>query len=185
MEDAGIVELLFARSERAVEELAGKYGAGCRRIAGNILGDDRDAEECVNDTYLGVWNAVPPKRPDPLRAFVYRVARNLAVKRYHRNSARKRGGGYDAVLDELEECLAGFPTLEDQLEARELSRLLDLFLDGLSERDRALFVRRYWYAEPVESLAKHFGATPNNIYVRLHRIRDRLRQYLLKEGIEI
>lgn len=184
MEDAGIIELLFKRSEQAIAELAGKYGAGCRRIAGNILSDARDAEECVNDTYLGVWNAVPPRRPDPLRAFVYRVARNLAVKRYHRNSAQKRGG-YDLVLDELEECLAGSGMPEEQLEARELTRLLDDFLDGLSTDERVLFVRRYWYADSVQELAGRFNTTPNNLYVRLHRIREKLKKTLIREGIEL
>ncbi len=184
MEDAGIIELLFARSERAIAELAGKYGAGCRKIAGNILSDVRDAEECVNDTYLGVWNAVPPRRPEPLRAYVYRVARNLAVKRYHRNAAQKRGG-YDLVLDELEECLAGAGTPEEQLEARELTRLLDAFLDDLSTDDRVLFVRRYWYADKVEDLAGQMHTTPNSLYVRLHRIRNRLKNYLIREGIEL
>ena len=184
VEDAGIIELLFSRSERAIAELAGKYGAGCRRIAGNILGDARDVEECVNDTYLGVWNAVPPRRPDPLRAYVYRVARNLAVKRWHRNTAQKRGG-YDLVLDELEECLAGSGLPEEQLEARELTRLLDDFLDGLSTDDRVLFVRRYWYADRIQDLAGRMNTTPNNLYVRLHRIREKLKTYLIKEGIEL
>ena len=185
MEDSGIIELLFRRSERAIGELEKKYGAGCRRIAGNILGYCRDTEECVNDTYLGVWNSVPPKKPDPLQAYIYRTARNLAVKRRRRNTAQKRRRQYDAALDELEECLSGFTSLEDQLSARELSRLLDSFLDCLSDSDRYLFVRRYWYSDPVENLAKGLEATPNSLYVRLHRIREKLRKYLISEGIEI
>ena len=171
MEDAGIIELLFRRSEAAIGELERKYGAGCRRIAGNILGDFRDTEECVNDTYLGVWSSVPPKEPDPLQAYIYRIARNLAVKRLRGNTAQKRRSQYDAALDELS--------------ARELSGLLDSFLDSLPDGDRYLFVRRYWYSDPVDELAKESHATPNSLYVRLHRIREKLRKYLISEGIEI
>lgn len=185
MEDAGIIELLFRRSEAAIGELERKYGAGCRRIAGNILGDFRDTEECVNDTYLGVWSSVPPKEPDPLQAYIYRIARNLAVKRLRGNTAQKRRSQYDAALDELEECLSGSASLEDQLSARELSGLMDSFLDSLPDGDRYLFVRRYWYSDPVDELAKESHATPNSLYVRLHRIREKLRKYLISEGIEI
>ena len=105
MEDKRIIDLFFARSELAIEALAAKYGALCSRIAENILGDSMDAEECVNDAYLGVWNSVPPQRPDPLRSFLCRIVRNLSISRYHANTAKKRNSSYDVALEELEGIL--------------------------------------------------------------------------------
>ncbi|MGM9662693.1 MAG: RNA polymerase sigma factor [Oscillospiraceae bacterium] len=182
MHDEEILRLFFERSEQAIAELEAKYGALCRRVAFNILNSDRDTEECVSDAYLAVWNAIPPQRPETLPAYVCRIVRNLAVKRYHANTARKRSSFYDVALEELEECLSAPETAETALSARELTRLLDAFLDTLEERDRYLFVRRYWYADSVAAIAAELGISENNASVRLSRLREKLKRYLRKEG---
>lgn len=185
MQDTEIIALFFARSEQAIAELAAKHGAVCRRVAENILGSAQDAEECVNDAYLGVWNTVPPQRPDPLRTYVCRIVRNLATARYHTNRAQKRSSIYDTALDELEDCLASADTAQTALDARELTALLDRFLVSLREDERVLFVRRYWYADSVAALAGRFGIRENTAAVRLARTREKLRNYLKKEGYDL
>ena len=142
-----------------------------------------DAEEVVNDTYLGVWNAIPPHRPDPLRTFVCRIARNLATKKYHADTAEKRNSRYDLALDELEDCLADRSGVEEALEAKELAEAINGFMATLSYADRFLFTRRYWYADPVQDVAAMAHATPNSVTVRLFRIRQKLKRYLEKEGL--
>ena len=146
MSDEEIIDLFFERSEQAITELTKKHGKAAERVVRNILGDKRDAEECLSDTWLGVWNAIPPQRPAPLRTFVCRIARNLATKRYHANTAQKRDGRYDLALDELAECLPDRGGVEEALSAKELAEAIDRFLDTLSYEDRFLFMRRYWYA---------------------------------------
>lgn len=185
LEDSKIIALLWQRSEQGLAALAEKYGSACGKIAANILGSSRDAEECVNDTWLAVWNAVPPQRPDPLRSYVYRLARNISVARYHTNTAAKRNSSYDAALSELEDCLAAAASVEQELSARELTRQIDSFLAALGERDRMLFVRRYWYADSISNLAGRFDMTRDQVSVRLFRIRGRLRTHLKKEGFAV
>lgn len=177
MDDNTIVALFWARSERAIHELSQKHGSACVRVAKNILGDRRDVEECVNDAYLGAWNSIPPQRPDPLRTYVCRITRNLALKRYHANTAAKRGSGYDEVLDELENCLPSPGGVEEELEARELS--------GLDREERIMFVLRYWYADPVADIARRFHVSSHFVSVRLSRTRDKLRRYLVKKGVPL
>ena len=184
MDDEGIIGLLFRRSEEGIREMEVKFASGCMAIARNILGNEEDARECVNDVWLGAWNTIPPNRPDPLRAFVYRICRNQAVKRFHRERAKKRYCAYDAALEELEDTLAGFESLEDTLSARELGGLLDDFLDTLRERDRELFTRRYWYGDAVAEIAGELDMSPNAASVRLGRIRGKLREFLIREGYE-
>lgn len=185
MEDSRIIALFYERSEQAIEELAKKYGAVCRAVAGNILSSEQDAEECVNDAYLGVWNTVPPQKPDPLMTYLCRIVRNLATARYHANTARKRNSVYDTALDELEDCLAGIDTAETALDAQELARALDAFLDTLRAEERVLFVRRYWYADSLEEAARRMHISRNSAAVRLSRTREKLRIYLRKEGYEV
>ena len=139
MEDEKIIELFFARSEQAISEMDAKYGALCRRLSHSVVGSVQDAEECVNDAYLGVWNAVPPARPEPLAAYLCRVVRNLSLKLLSKKGAAKRGGEYAAALSELEGCLTDGGTAEDALEARELARLIGSFLDTLSRENRVIF----------------------------------------------
>ena len=183
MTDAEIISLFFERSEQAITELAEKHGSAAARVARNILGNAQDAEECVNDTYLAVWNAIPPETPSPLRTFVCRIARNLATMKYHANTAAKRNSFYDAALDELEECLSDFHSVEDEYDAKELSDAINAFLSTLSYTDRFIFVRRYWYSDPPGDIAKSVRSTPNSVTVRLFRLREKLKHYLMKEGL--
>jgi RNA polymerase sigma-70 factor (ECF subfamily) len=185
VDDSAIIELFYERSEQAIVELERKYGSVCGRIAGNILSDRQDAEECVNDAYLAVWNTVPPEKPDPLLNYVCRIVRNLAVKRYHFNTAGKRNGAYDVALEEIEECFPEPTSVEEEVDARETAGMIDDFLEALPAEDRILFVRRYWHAEPIDALAELFGISPHNVSVRLSRLRKRLKKYLNKRGVSL
>lgn len=184
MDDLKILELLWHRAEGAIDTLAAKFGKRLYATAMNILGDPRDAEEAVNDTYLAIWDAIPPVRPDPLCAYVYKVGKNVALKLLRSRTAKKRNSDYDLSLEELAQVLpAG--TLEEQLDAQLLGQTIDRFLDTLPSNDRALFVRRYWFGDSVSALAAQRHMTPGAISVRLHRIRERLKDYLNKEGFWI
>lgn len=185
MDDSKIIALFFARSEKAIDAISEKYGKLCQMIAVNILGNQQDAEECVNDSYLAAWNTIPPQKPNPLRTYLCKITRNIAVTRYHANTAQKRNTHYDIALDELEDCLHCADTAESQALARELSYLLDRFLLTLDKRTRVIFVRRYWYAEPVSQIAKDFGMRPNGVSVQLNRTRNKLRIFLIKEGYSL
>ena len=181
MDDQQIVDLYWARSEQAIQESEHKYGAFCRSIARNILLQEQDAEECVNDTYLGLWNAIPPHRPNPLLAFVCRVARNVSLNRYRHNHAQRRDESRNLPLVELEGCLAA-PSAEETWSAQALGQTLDCFLDTLDRKSRVMFLRRYWFSDSVSWIARQMGITENHVSVQLHRIRSRLKQYLEQEG---
>ena len=183
LEDSQIIALFYERSEQAIAELDRTYGAAVRKTAANILHDRRDEEECVNDTYLGVWNSVPPQHPRPLKSYVCRIARNLAVKKYHARRAQKRDGGYELVLDELAEAIPATTGVEDEYTAKELSAAISRFLDTLSYEDRFCFVRRYWYADPVSDIAAITQLESHRISVRLFRTREKLHRYLKEEGL--
>lgn len=181
MEDRKIIRMLWDRMEEAIEALAKKFGHRLLATARNILGNHQDAEESVSDTYLAVWNAIPPKEPDPLAGFVYQTGRNQALKRLRYESAKKRNSDYDVSLEELAGCIAGV-SLEDEFDARLLGRAIDRFLDTVSKTSRVLFLRRYWFGDSVKDIAKHFDMTENAVTVRLGRTRQQLRTYLIKEG---
>lgn len=185
MEDNKIIDLFYARSEQAIVELSLKYGTICNKIAKNILNNTLDAEECVNDAYFGAWNTIPPQYPNPLLTYICRIVRNLSVMKYHSNTAIKRNSFYDVALDELEECLASAMTVEKTLTTKELSNILDTFLDTLDKDSRVMFVRRYWYSDSISEIANRFHMSNNNVSVRLSRIRKKLRNYLKKEGYEL
>ena len=183
MEDDQIIELYWQRNADAISETAGKYGAYCLAIAENILHSTEDSEECVNDTWLRAWNAIPPQRPAVLRIFLAKITRNLAFNRFNARNAEKRGGGEIAlVLDELGECLGGGADAEAAFEAKELRRCVQHFVRSLPEREGNVLVRRYFFAEPVADIAKRYGLSENNVTVILSRTRKKLRAYLLKEG---
>lgn len=184
MEDQQIIRLFFERSEQAIAELSRKYGALCFQIADNILDDPQDAEECVNDAWLGAWNSIPPRSPDPLRAYICRIVRNLSLKKLRANSALKRSGRFEVSLSELEDCI---PThsLDEQLAAGELSAQINAFLAALRRDDRVMFVRRYWFAQPLSEIADAFGTTENNVSVRLGRIRRKLHTYLERKEVTL
>ena len=175
------LELLFNRSECAIEILAQHFGKGLSRIALNILGDVRDAEEAVNDTYLALWEAIPPACPTPLPPYVYKTGRYTALNKLRSRTADKRNNAYDLSLEELSDVLPG-GTLEDQLNVKALGLSINDFLNTLSRNDRTLFVRRYWFGDSLSSLARQRLTTPGNLSVRLHRIRQKLKDYLHKEG---
>ena len=181
MEDKQIIKLLFDRSEQALTLLARKFGPRLLHTARNILGDDQDAEECVSDTLLAVWNAIPPKEPSPLAGYIYKTGRNLALKRLRFNAAAKRNDRYDLSLEELSGCISG-ASLDDALSARELGQTLDRFLDTLSRDSRVMFLRRYWFGDSVTDIAAALGRSENSVSVALNRCRGKLRTYLEQEG---
>ena len=183
MTDERIIELFFARSERGIEELDTKYGATCHRIAQNILGNKEDAEECVNDAYLGVWNSIPPKKPSLLSAFLFKILRNLSITRYHANTAQKRNSFYDIALDELGDTISTEESIEKECSQKELTTTIEGFLDTLTRENRVIFVRRYWFSESYTEIAKRTGLTEKNISVRLTRIREKMKEYLSERGI--
>ena len=185
MKDDQIIALFFARSEQALTELDRKYGTVCGAVARNILKNPQDAEECVNDAYLGVWNTIPPQHPNPLLTYLCRIVRNRSIKRYHANTAQKRNSSYDVALDELAQSIPTLETVESTLSAQELTQLLDTFLAVLDARNRVLFVRRYWYADDIPALAERFHMSRNSVSIRLSRIRKKLRAYLNKEGVSL
>lgn len=185
MEDKEILDLFFERSEQAFAVLSSKYGRLCRQIAENVLGSAQDAEECVNDAYLALWNSIPPSRPDPLPAYLCRVVRNHSIKKHRSNTAAKRNSYYDLALDELSDCIPAADTVENQLALSELSQAIDSFLEGLDKESRVMFVRRYWFSDSIADIAALFACSPNKVAVRLHRLREKLRKKLIKEGIAI
>lgn len=183
MEDSKIVELYLQKNENAIKETDSKYGAYCFTIADNILHNKEDSEECVNDTWLKTWNAIPPQKPTKLQMFLAKITRNLSFNRYNSRSAEKRGGGEIVfVLDELAECLACESDVASEYEARELGQCVRRFVQELSERDGNVFVRRYFFTEPVAQIARKYGLTENNVMVILSRTRTKLRTHLIKEG---
>lgn len=182
MEDQKIIELFFARSEQAIEKTREKYGALCAWIAGNICGSPEDAEECVNDTLLALWDAIPPARPQMLGPYAVRVARNQARNRVTYNAAQKRGEGMTVSLEELDACLAGPADVEREVQGRELTRAIEAFLETLDPDTRNMFLRRYWFFDSIEQIAAGFGMTQSKVKTRLFRARGKLREYLIKEG---
>ncbi len=182
MEDTDIIELFYNRSEQAIKELSEKYGAVCSQVSKNILKNSQDAEECVNDAYLAVWNTIPPQKPEHLLAYICRIVRNISITKYHSNTAKKRNSYYDIALDELDECIMSGLSVEDEIDARELSCLINIFLDTLSKENRVIFVWRYWFSDSVQDIAEKLGISSNNVSVRLSRIRSKLKKFLKKEG---
>lgn len=183
MEDSQIIELYWQKNTDAITETSSKYGAYCYTIADNILHSIEDSEECVNDTWLHAWNAMPPQKPNVLRMFLAKITRSLSVNRFKARSAEKRGGGeINLVLDELADCLAGGTNVEAEYEVRELEQCIRRFVRGLPERDGNVFVRRYFFTEPVAVIAKRYSLTESNVTVILSRTRKKLRLKLAKEG---
>lgn len=183
MEDYKIVALYWKKDENAINETSRKYGAYCFAIADNILHNKEDSEECVNDTWLKAWNAMPPQRPTKLQIFLAKITRNLSFNRFNARSAEKRGGGeIILVLDELAECLASETDIASEYEAKELGQCIRSFVRLLSERDGNIFVRRYFFTESISQIARKYGLTENNIMVILSRTRKKLKVHLVKEG---
>jgi len=181
MDDQKIVDLYWARDEDAILHTQRKYGGSCLTIANNILNNSQDAEECVNDSYLKVWNLIPPERPRSLFAFLSRIVRNISLDRYRFNRADKRSRHADVMFSELEECISD-ESLADVSEEGVVDAL-NRFLVTLDQETRLLFVRRYWYMDSNQTLAKTFSLSENTIRQRLYRTREKLKEFLEKEGI--
>ena len=185
MEDQKIIDLYTNREERAIHETDKKYGLLCTSISMGILNDMRDSEECVSDTWLTLWNKIPPKKPNPFKAYICRIIKNLSLKRYEYHHAKKRNSQYDLSLEELEECISKGQNVESQIELRELKWIIAKFIDELPKEKRILFLRRYWFLQSVTEMARDYKTTPKNMSVKLLRIRKELKEYLKKEGFEI
>jgi RNA polymerase sigma-70 factor (ECF subfamily) len=182
-DDERIIQLLWERSDRALEVIAQAYGARCLQLAISILQNEQDAEECVNDAYLHLWQTIPPTTPNSIEAYLLKTVRNLCLNRIAHNTAQKRGGAAsDVPLHELEETLADVALPED---AAALRRAINTFLAMLDKRDMLLFVRRYWYSDSVQELAKAGGMRENTVHQRLHTLRKKLHRHLKKGGISI
>ena len=179
-----ILLMLHNRNEQALKDSVQLYGALCRSVARNILGSDEDAEECLNDALLRVWNAIPPANPENYCAYLLKAVRNAALDRYKSRRRGKRGGGQvSQALDELTEIFPAAENVERELEQRELMQAVTVFLQNLPEKQRDLFICRYWQSAAVADLAARFGMTENAVKVMLARLRKRLQTYLREEGL--
>lgn len=186
MNDAAILDLYWTRSESALTETAKQYGSFCAAIAINILQNKEDSEECVNDTYLKAWNAIPPQRPAALSSFLGRITRNLSLDRYKARKAQKRSGDEAALLlSELDECIRSGKSVEDEIEAEAVAEMIDKFLSGIEKNDRLLFVRRYWYADSIAEIAARLAVGESKVKTSLFRTRKKLKIYLEREGVAI
>lgn len=183
MEDEQIIELLFARSEEALKNLSEKYGRILMNISMNILNNQQDAEECLNDSYLGIWNVIPPQKPASLLAFLCKITRNLSIKKYEKNTAEKRKSNYGICIDELSECLPSGNTVEHEVQSSELSKEIDSFIQMLEKTDRLLFIRRYWFMDSYPVLSEISHLKEPAVRTRLSRIRKRLKDYLQERGL--
>ena len=183
-EDERILLLFENRNEQALQETVSQYGARCRSVARNILGSEEDAEECMNDALLSAWNAIPPAHPRHYGAYFLTLVRNFALKRYAAGHAEKRGGGQmPLALAELSDCLSSGENVEREIDRRVMLEHVKQFLSELPERQRSLFIRRYWHTSPISEIAADFEMTEINVKVTLSRIRSKLQKYLRKEGL--
>lgn len=185
MEDEKIIEMFFMRSEQGIQELNTKYGKVCHKLSYNIVNSIQDAEECVNDAYLGAWNAIPPARPHPLLTYICKIVRNISLKNYYRKETAKRSGSYTIAMEEIEACIEDPNTIEIEIEARELARMIENFLETLTIENRVIFMRRYWFSDSCKDIAEFVGLTEKNISVRLTRIRQKMKDYLIEREVFI
>lgn len=183
MEDIAIIELFFQRAEQAIVEVQQKYGKFCRKLAFDLLREERDAEECVNDTWQAAWQRIPPERPRMLGAFLGRITRNLAISRFRKNTARMRTEGLTVLLSELEHCVPSGESTEEAVDSILLGEYISRWLEGLPADDRALFLRRYWFGESLRELARETGTGEGHLAQRMYRLRLQLKKELEKEGV--
>lgn len=183
MDDTSIIDLYWQRSEDAIKETNKRYGAYCHCIADNILHNKEDAEECVNDTWLNAWNSMPTKRPEKLKFYLAKITRNLSFNKWKAQTSKKRGGGeMTVVLQELEESLAGDFNVEDAYLTKMLAKSINDFVQKLPERECNVFVRRYFFTEPIAVISKRYQLSENNVMVMLSRVRRKLKEQLRQEG---
>ncbi len=185
MEDSQIINLYFARNEQAIKETDTKYGGYCYSIAYNILTNQEDAQECVSDTYLSAWNAIPPRRPPVLAAFLGKITRHISIDRWRKYRAFKRGEGQiEIALDELSECVSGAQSAEDAAIRKEILAAVNRFLGEMNDMERSIFLCRYWYLDSVEDIAEKSSFSVSKVKSMLLRIRKRLNASLEKEGLK-
>ncbi len=186
MDDRNIIELYNQRNERAIEETAHKYGGYCYKIAYNILADSLDSEECVSDTYMKTWEAIPPQQPESLRLFLSKIVRNLSLDLYRLKHRQKRGGGtFDLALEEIEQFSGGVTSVEGEIAERELARTVDSFLHSLPERECNVFIRRYYFADTAADIARRYALRESNVHKILSRTRMKLKIFLESEGYTV
>lgn len=186
MKDIDIIKLYFARSEKAISITAEKYGRYLMRIAENILFSSQDCEECVSDTYLKAWNSIPPATPENLPTYLGKITRNNAINRYNMNTAQKRGkGNVDVIFSELESCIPSEFSVDYVVDEKHLIYLIEDFLKSQNKMKRIIFIRRYWYCEPISSIANDFSISENKVTSILYRMRLKLKEKLEKEGITV
>jgi len=185
LDDSKIIELYFERSEKAIEETQAKYDKLCVCIANNILNNEEDAKECCNDTYLKVWNTIPPLRPASLYAYISKVVRNTALHKYEYYHAQKRNNEFDMLLSELEECFNTSDNIEVIIDNSVISNAISEFLYSIKNEARNIFIQRYYYSESIRNLCNHYGMSKSKIESMLHRTRIKLKEYLEKEGISL
>ena len=184
MKEQSIIDLLFARDEQALTQLNTKYTALCRKIARGILESEEDVQECVSDTYLKTWDTIPPQRPEHFFAYIAKICRNFALGVLDWKSAAKRKGEIVTLTQEMEACIPD-PQHQRKLEGQELGEVLNRFLEGLSQDNRVIFMRRYWYLDSVAEIAKRYGMSESKVKTQLHRTRAKLHSFLQKEGITV
>lgn len=183
MEDMQIIKLYWSRDETAIQETNTKYGRLLHSIAFNILSNHEDSEECVSDTYNKVWDIIPPQEPDSLTAFLGRIVRNLSINRWHKNRSQKRYNGAQVSLSELSECIPVSNNVEETMDAKELSEFISDWLCTLSQDNRVLFLRRYWFGDTLDTLACECNTTPNKLAARMYRLRQNLKTAMEKGGV--
>lgn len=183
IEDEKIIELFFERSEQGIQELDIKYGKLFHKLSYNIVNDRQDAEECVNDAYLGAWNTIPPEKPCPLLTYICKIVRNISLNIYYKKEAAKRNSTYTIAMEEIEACLASPNTVEAEIEAKELARIIEDFLDTLTKKERIIFMCRYAYSDTYSDIAKHVGVSEKNVSVRLTLIRRKMKEYLKERKV--
>lgn len=185
MEDQKIIGLYWKRDQEAITATSAKYGRLCYRIAWNILSNREDSEESVSDTWLTAWNRIPPHRPSILSSFLAKLTRNISINRWRADHAQKRGGGQMLLaLEELEDCADGRESVEQLCESKELIQSYNRFLDSLPEIDRAIFLRRYFFLDPISEIAERTGFSQSKVTSLLHRTRLKLKRHLEQEGYQ-
>ncbi|MBO5968888.1 MAG: sigma-70 family RNA polymerase sigma factor [Clostridia bacterium] len=184
MDDLSIIELYFARDEQAIKETDNKYGKLCHSIAYNILNNNEDSEECVNDTYIGVWNAIPPTRPNNFMAFLCKITRNISLKRIETMARQKRSQATIVSLDELAEILPD-ESIGENISNDNLTELISDFLRKEKEDVRNVFIRKYYFFDSVDDISKRYSFTEDKVKSMLYHTRKKLKDYLIKEGVEI
>ena len=184
MDDLSIIELYFARDEQAIKETDAKYGKLCHSIAYNILNNNEDSEECVNDTYIGVWNTIPPTRPNNFMAFVCRITRNLSLKRIEIMARQKRTQATIVSLDELAEVLPD-ESIADGISDEDIGKAISDFLRNEKEDVRNVFIRKYYFFDSIGDISRRYGFTESKVKNMLYHTRNKLKEHLIKEGVEI